>query len=176
MQLCSDSQTVILSKHIQIDGENFSPYSEEVRQVYSGAKFIGLTNSLFEKMSGEKIPAVPPAKPLRLESRFTDLRATFMGRILFNAVLGVAGKQMKEAQKLPEGTEKDNKIKGAMFLKRILESNSIITMSMSSGTNMPYNFAQGFVNLANGRLIKGIKCFCTKIKVPALPKDEEEKR
>lgn len=176
MQLCSDSQTVILSKHIQIDGENFSPYSEEVRQVYSGAKFIGMANSLFEKMSGEKIPAVPPAKPLRLESRFTDLRATFMGRILFNAVLGVAGKQMKEAQKLPEGTEKDNKIKGAMFLKRILESNSIITMSMSSGTNMPYNFAQGFVNLANGRLIKGIKCFCTKIKVPALPKDKEEKR
>ena len=99
-----------------------------------------------------------------------------MGRILFNAVLGVANKQMKKAQKLPEGTEKDNKIKGAMFLRRILESNSVVTMSMSAGKNMPYNFAQGFVNLANGRIIKGIKCFCTKIKVPALPKDKEEKR
>ena len=28
----------------------------------------------------------------------------------------------------------------------------------------------------NGHLIKGIKCFCTKIKVPALPKEKEEKR
>ena len=127
-------------------------------------------------MSEESIPHLPPTKPLRLESRFTDLRATFMGRILFNAVLGVANKQMKKAQKLPEGTEKDNKIKGAMFLRRILESNSVVTMSMKERKNMPYNFAQGFVNLANGRIIKGIKCFCTKIKVPALPKDKEEKR
>lgn len=176
LQLCSDSQTVILSKSVQIEGKNISPYSEEIGKVYTGAGFIGLTNSLFEKMSGENIPPVPPAKPLRLESRFTDLRATFMGRILFNAVLGVANKQMKAAHKLPEGTEKDNKIKGAMFLRRILESNSVVTMSMSAGKNMPYNFAQGFVNLANGRLIKGIKCFCTKIKVPKLPKEEEEKR
>lgn len=54
-------------------------------------------------------------------------------------------------------------------------SNSIITMSMSAGTNCPYNFAQGFVNMANGHLFKGIKCFCTKIKVPKLPKEKEEK-
>ena len=173
-QLCSDSNTVILSKPIQFDGEHFAPYSEEISGVYTGAKFIGMTNSLFEKMSGIKIPAVPPCKPLRLESRFTDMRQSFMGRILFNAVLGVAKKQMKEARKLPEGTERDNHIKGALFLKRILESNSIITMSMSGGKSFPYNFAQGFVNLANGHLFKGIKCFCTKIKVPALPKEKEE--
>lgn len=175
LQLCSDSQTVILSKSVQIEGKNISPYSEEIGKVYTGASFIGLTNSLFEKMSRESIPPVPPEKPLRLESRFTDLRATFMGRILFNAVLGVARRQMKEAQKLPEGTEKDNKIKGAMFMRRILESNSIVCMSMSAGKSMPYNFAMGFVHLANGHLIKGIKCFCTKIKVPALPKDKEKK-
>lgn len=40
---------------------------------------------------------------------------------------------MKKAKKLPESVERDNKIKGAMFLKRILESNSVITMSMSAG-------------------------------------------
>ena len=82
---------------------------------------------------------------------------------------------MKKAKKLPEGVERDNKIKGAIFLKRILESNSIITMSMSAAKNCPYNFALGFVNLANGHIIKGIKCFCTKIKVPKLPKDKEDK-
>ena len=176
LQLCSDSQTVILSKSVQIEGKNISPYSEEVGKVYAGARFIGLTNSLFEEMSGVKIPSVPPAKPLRLESRFTDLRTTLMGKILFTAVLGVASKQMKAAQKLPDGAEKDNRLKGAMFLRRVLESNSVVTMSMSAGKNMPYNFAQGFVNLANGHLIRGIKCFCTKIKVPKLPKDEEVKK
>ena len=96
-----------------------------------------------------------------------------MGKILHSAVLSVATKQMKEAKKLPEGKERDNKIKGAMFMKRILESNSVITMSMSAGTNCPYNFAQGFVELANGHLFKGIQCFCTKIQVPKLPKEKK---
>lgn len=176
LQLCSDCQTVRLSRTVTLDGDNaVMPYSEEVNAVYGAAAFDTMSESLFEKMSGLKIPAIPPKKPIRLESRFTDMRATFMGKILYNAVLSVAKKDMKKAKKLPEGAERDNKIKGAMFLKRILESNSIITMSMSAGTNCPYNFAKGFVNMANGHLFKGIKCFCTKIKVPKLPKEKEEK-
>lgn len=176
LQLCSDCQTVRLSQTVTLDGDNaVMPYSEEINAVYGAAAFDTMSESLFEKMSGLKIPAIPPKKPIRLESRFTDMRATFMGKILYNAVLSVAKKDMKKAKKLPEGAERDNKIKGAMFLKRILESNSIITMSMSAGTNCPYNFAQGFVNMANGHLFKGIKCFCTKIKVPKLPKEKEEK-
>lgn len=176
LQLCSDCQTVRLSQTLTLDGDNaVMPYSEEINAVYGAAAFDTMSESLFEKMSGLKIPAIPPKKPIRLESRFTDMRETFMGKILYNAVLSVAKKDMKKAKKLPEGAERDNKIKGAMFLKRILESNSIITMSMSAGTNCPYNFAQGFVNMANGHLFKGIKCFCTKIKVPKLPKEKEEK-
>lgn len=176
LQLCSDCQTVRLSQTVTLDGDNaVMPYSEEINAVYGAAAFDTMSESLFEKMSGLKIPAIPPKKPIRLESRFTDIRATFMGKILYNAVLSVAKKDMKKAKKLPEGAERDNKIKGAMFLKRILDSNSIITMSMSAGTNCPYNFAQGFVNMANGHLFKGIKCFCTKIKVPKLPKEKEEK-
>ncbi len=176
LQLCSDCQTMRLSQTVTLDGDNaVMPYSEEINTVYGAATFDTMSESLFEKMSGLKIPAIPPKKPIRLESRFTDMRATFMGKSLYNAVLSVAKKDMKKAKKLPEGAERDNKIKGAMFLKRILESNSIITMSMSAGTNCPYNFAQGFVNMANGHLFKGIKCFCTKIKVPKLPKEKEEK-
>ena len=54
-----------------------------------------MTDVLFTKMSGQNIPPLPPQKPIRLESRFSDLQATFMGRILYNAVLGVARKRMK---------------------------------------------------------------------------------
>lgn len=176
LQLCSDCQTVIFSKSVRLEGENFAPYGEEIKKVYGWAAFAGLTDSLFERMSGQTIRPMPPEKPVRLESRFTDLRATFMGRILFNAVLGVAKKQLKTAQKLSEGAEKENKIKGAIFMRRILESNSLICMSMSAGKSFPYNFAQGFVYLANGKLFRGLKCFCTKIQVPALPKTEEDKR
>lgn len=84
-------------------------------------------------------------------------------------------KKEKRQKKLPEGVERDNKMKGALFLKRVLESNSIITMSMSGGKGFPYNFAQGFVNFANGHIFKGIKNFCSKIKVPELPRNKEDK-
>lgn len=174
LQICSDCLTVKLNQIVTLNGDGAeSPYSDEVNAAYSGDN-LQITDRIFEQMSGLRIPAIPPKKPIGLESRFTDMQATFMGKILFNAVLSVAKKDMKKAKKLPEGVERENKIKGAMFLKRILESNSIITMSMSAAKNCPYNFALGFVNLANGHIIKGIKCFCTKIKVPKLPKDKEE--
>lgn len=119
------------------------------------------------------IPAEPKRFPVTLESRFTDLRQTFVGRILFNAVLSVADKQKREAENMPEGKERDNKLKGALFLRRILESNSLRSMSMSAGRSMPYNFAVGFMELTNGHLIRGAKAFMTPIKVPKLPKEEK---
>ena len=119
------------------------------------------------------VPKEKPLKPVTLESRLSDLNYSFMGRILFNAVVSVADKAEKEAKKLPDGMEKENKIKGARFLRNIIVSNSLRSMSMTAGENMPYNFAQGFVELTNGHIIKGIKKFMTKIKVPALPKEEK---
>ena len=174
-QLCSDCQTVQLAQTAQIVGEKIkSPYSDKTLAVYSPAALEKVTDADFEAMSGMKIPALPPKFPVTLESRFTDLRQSFMGRILFNAVLSVANGQMKKAKKLPEGAERDNKIKGAQFLKRILESNSLRSMSMCSGKSMPYHFANGFMELTNGHLLRGAKCFLTPVKVPPLPKDEKK--
>ncbi len=173
-ELCSDASTVVLEQAVILEGEYNAPYPEDVLKVYQDANLEGLTDALFEKMSGQHIPPLPAKKPITLESRVSNLEnAWLMGRILHSAVLSVATKQMKEAKKLPEGKERDNKIKGAFFLRRILESNSLISMSMSAGKTMPYNFARGFMELANGHLFKGIQCFCSKIKVPKLPKEEK---
>lgn len=118
------------------------------------------------------VPALPKSYPITLESRFTDLQQSFMGRILFNAVLSVAKKQIKKAEKMPDGPEKENARKGALFLKRILESNSLRSMSMSAGQSMPWHVANGMMEMANGHLIKGLKCFLSPVKVPKLPKEE----
>ncbi len=173
--LCSDSETVILSKTVSIVGEKASvPYLQVINRIYGAGEVSHMTNDVFEQMSGLKIPQEPKRKPIRMESRFTDFQQTMIGKILFNAVLSVAKNDMKKAKKLPEGQERDNKIKGAYFLKRILESNSIITMSMSAGKSFPYNFAQGMVDLANGHILRGIKDFCVSVKAPKLPKDEKK--
>lgn len=174
LQLCSDCNTVVLAQTLEIRGERAkTAYDRETLAVYTHAQMGQVTNGLFERMSGMKIPPVAKTKPIRLESRFSDLRKTFMGKFIYNSVLSVAKKQMKEAAKMPESVEKDNKIKGALFLKRILESNSIRSMSMSSGPSLPYNFAQGFVEIANGKVLRGIKYLKTPIVVPKLPKEKE---
>lgn len=175
VEICSDSENVRFKQTLIIIGETtVNPYSTAIDKIYRNANLSGVTDAVFEEMSGLKIPDIPPQKPIRLESRFSDMKATLLGKILFATVLSVAKIDMIKAKRLPEGPERDNKIKGAIFLKRILESNSIITMSMSAGKSCPYNFAKGFVDMANGHIIKGIKDFCTPIKAPELPKDKKD--
>ncbi len=125
-------------------------------------------------MLKDKIPLLPPIRPFTIESRFSDLSDSLSGKILFKSVMSVANKQRRQAEKLPEGLEKDNRIKGALFLSRILESNSLRSMSMSARKSFPYNFALGFMEMANGHIIKGIKHFLTKIEAPELPKERED--
>ena len=116
----------------------------------------------------------PVRFPVTLESRLTDLRQSFFGRILFRAVTGVAEKQRKKAEKMPEGPEKENALKGALFTRRVMESNSPRSMTMCAGKAMPYNVAQAFVELTNGHLLRGAACFLKKIKVPKLPKEDQQ--
>lgn len=171
-QLCSDCQSVRLAQSVELAGEDIpSPYSPEELEAYRGAD-TGKMSAAFEKLLGRRLPPLPPAYPVTLESRFTDLRQTFLGRVLFNAVLGVAEKQRREALKLPQGAERENKLKGALFLRRVLESNSVRTMSMTGGKNLPYNFAQGFVDLTNGHILRAVRDFAVPIRVPKLPKEE----
>ena len=149
---------------------------EKVRLTPGESKTVSITVADEPKSEYDDTYTVPepvPSFPVTVESRFTDLNQSFMGRILYNAVLSVVKKQMRQAQKLPEGPERDNAVKGAYFMKRIMDSNSPRSLSMCAGKQMPYNFAQGFAELTNGHLIKGIRCFMKKIKVPKLPKEEQ---
>ena len=173
LQLCKDCQTVALSEEICVEGESVTPYDKEILQSYQNAAFSDIDAS-FEKLYGRAIAPLPPKKPFTLQSRFSDFaQAGFMGRLLHAAVLSVSKSQMKKALKMAEGAERDNAIKGAHFMERILESNSLCSMSMSAGRYMPYNFAQGFAAFANGKFFKGIKYMCSTIKVPPLPKDKK---
>ena len=170
-----DAMTPLFVEKARIEGFSESPYSKRVSDCYGKADFANFDDSLFVEMASRDIPKPEPRLPISLESRFSDLKQTFFGKILYRSVLSVAYKQRREAERMEEGIEKDNKKKGAFFLERILDSNSLITMSMSAGKSFPHNFAQGFVELSNGHLLRGIRCFCAKIKVPALPKEKEKR-
>ncbi len=140
-----------------------SPYPDSINEKMSGAKPVG--NAAFADLLGSPLPDEPPVLPLTLESRFCDFQKTFMGRILYNAVCGVAKKQLKKAKKLPAGPERDNRIKGAIFLQRIFDTNCVRTLSLSAGKSMPWNIAEGFVLLGNGHFIRGIAAMCKSYKI-----------
>lgn len=140
-----------------------SPYDIGINEKMKGAARIG--NTEFADLLGKPLPDEPPVLPLTMESRFCDFQKTFMGRILYNAVCGVAKRQLKKAKKLPAGPERDNRIKGAIFLQRIFDTNCMRTLSLSAGKSMPWNIAEGFVQLGNGHLIRGVAAMCKSYKI-----------
>ena len=118
------------------------------------------------------IPEDLPSFPITIESRLTDLRQTFMGRVIYRAMLSESRKAMRKAKKRPAGSRRDNAIKNAIFLERMMENASLRFVSMSAGSRLPYNVACGLAELSNRHLCRGIKCMLQKIKVPKLPKEE----
>jgi len=170
-ELCSDCQAVRLSADLYIKGTYATVQCDDlVLAAYSDIGNASITDEIFEGMSGLKIPAPASIMPITVESKFSDLNKTFMGRILYKAVLGIARKQRRRARRMPDGPARDNTLKGALFLQRIFESNSLISMSMSAGRQFPFNFAVAFAHLANGKIISGIISLCKRIKAPKLPK------
>lgn len=140
-----------------------SPYPDSINEKMSGTKPVG--NTEFSALLDTPLPEDEPMLPLTMESRFCVFQNTFMGRILYNAVCGVAKEQLKKAKKLPAGPERDNRIKGAIFLQRIFDTNCVRTLSLSAGKSMPWNIAEGFVLLGNGHIIRGIAAMCQSYKI-----------
>lgn len=171
----SSSRDIRLSSAIHLNNyeELISPYSEEVINFYRTDIQNKLDYSMFEKMSKLELPKKSSFLPLTMQSIFTDFKQTFFGKILYKAVLSVAHNQLKEALKMPAGIEKDNRIKGAVFLERILSSNSVRSLAMCGGKSFTYMTAEAFVEIANGHVIRGLKKITQKLDVPPLPKDEK---
>lgn len=170
IEICRDAESPLWAGSVQIGGEKVaSPYSDNVQNVYSCVRLAEVTDGLFEEMSGSEISPLPPILPITTESRFTDLRRTFFGKILYSAVLGMARRKARRARCMREGTEKENALKGALFLRRVLESGCLRSMSMSAGKRMPYHIAEGMAELANGKIFSALGKFFKKNKAPPLP-------
>lgn len=172
LQLCSDCRTVRLRGHLELAGEAVRPPA--VPEAYRRADVGGMTEDAFEAMSGAAIPPPPPRRPITTESRFTDLRSSLPGRIIFGAAVGVPELLLRWAMTLPEGLERDNRIKGARFMRRILESGSLRSHSMSAGRALPWNLAEALAEAANGHFLRSLRHMLHPVKAPPLPKEKRD--
>lgn len=167
IEVGKNSKDIILTKTINLIGEKIEhQYKKEVLDVYQGLKFELLTKEIFEEMSMLKLKELPNIKPITLETRFSNLSKTFIGRILHGIIISVMKKDLKKAKKMPLGPERDNRIKGAIFMIAILESNSLRSLSMSAGKQFTYHMALAFKELSNGHILRGLGYMLKKIKLP----------
>jgi beta-glucosidase len=167
-QLCSDCETVRLRETVTLAGEvpTEVPYPADLRE---------MTAEHFTQMSGITPPPLPPVLPLTMESRFTDFQKTGWGRLMFRIVLYfMADREEKKALAMPAGTERENKHKGAQFMRRSLESNCLRSMAMTAGNVLTYSAALALTALANGHVLRAIGHLCRPIHVPPLPKDQKK--
>jgi beta-glucosidase len=154
-----------------------NPYSkEEIKEYYEAYNLTNVSNQTFEKLLNRRLPNLNPSEiPVHLESRFTEFQYSFLGRILYNAIVGVGKRQLKKALKKPDSPERDVEKKNAMFLIRLMPNNSVRSLAASSAGAFSFNMAKGFVELANGHIIKGLRYILKKEKIVPLPKKETTK-
>lgn len=177
-RVCTDCETVKGAEKIILQGETVEcPYEDAVNEIYKKADMKNVTDEVFEKILGSEIPPLPSSKPITIETLIGEFKnSKLLGRLIYKALTGVGYSQIKKGEKMPEGTERENMIKGGQFLVKIMTTNSCRSLSMSSSGQFGYNMAEAFVEFANGHFFKGMKHICSPIKVPKLPKEEVKKK
>lgn len=168
VEICQDSETPLLSAAIDIKGETYrSPYNEKAHEVYGRGIFRHVSDELYEEIFGIKLPEPPPTLPLTIESRLCDFRKTFFGRMIVRCAMIYLNGEIKKARRTKDPAERSSRLKGALFIRMMFETNSLRSLSMSSSGKLPLNAAEGIVHIANGHIFKGLREIFRKIKDPS---------
>ena len=164
--VCRDATVPILSEKITLEGESLpSPYDEEIYELYSTGAFRDMTQAQFEALCGYPLPKARERLPITIESPFVDLSLTRGGRFLSSLMLSLPNYAMRKAKRMKPSRERDNAIKSALFFRRMIEMNTLNGMSMGSGGLLPYHLAEGFVEIANGHILRGISKMLKPVKM-----------
>ncbi|MGI9824445.1 glycoside hydrolase family 3 N-terminal domain-containing protein [Agromyces sp. Marseille-Q5079] len=132
-----------------------SPYSPTVDRAYSTPPH-GIPGA-FADLVGRPIPAPRATRRLELNGRLGDARGSLFGGIMLRAVVGRGQKDLDAALALPDGLERDARVKSANFVVRMMPSMSLRAMSMSSGGVLPYGLARGLSEMAAGHPIRALR-------------------
>lgn len=138
------------------EGEDeVSPYSSEVEASYH--KPPTKVPCCFAELAGRTGTDPASTKILTIESPLQDFNRTFMGKILYKSIMRIMEKEYKKAQRMPDSLERDARLKNSYFVVRMMPSNSLRSMSMSSGGQFSYDSARALVLMANGHLMRGLR-------------------
>ena len=148
VHVATDVLTDIASFPVAIEGE--APADD--KRFYNAKEVPSVTDARFEAMSGLTIPKEPEATPFTFLTRFIDMQVTPSGKATYDQMQTPSTQLLAAAKQMPEGEEKLSKLKGAVFLKRIIDTSSLLSLVMNSGGAFPYEAAQYMLGVANGEI------------------------
>ena len=155
------SEVIEVVKHIRVEGsKRQSPYIQACIDDYKTMP-LNVPNS-FSTMLKKPLVTPLPIHPFTLETQLKDLKQSFIGNIFYKSVVAVTSMDYKKALKMEESSERDAQLKNAHFVMRLMPSNSLRSMVMSSSGSLSYPIALGIVTMANGHFFKGLKLILTK--------------
>lgn len=161
-QLCSDAHTVLCRARFFAEGESLAPCAAPFAQ----------QDDAFARACGAA--PLPPRRPVTMETRLGDLGVTLWGRLLRRVLLRAACRVPRAQKKQMTAAERADRAANAAFMRRAAENISLRGMSMCAGARCPYNVARGLMHLCNGHVLRALRCFFRRIRVPALPADEAD--
>jgi beta-glucosidase len=142
-----------------------SPYPPEVDSAYAQPP-VGIPDA-FAQLLGREVPDQPRTGRLTLETRLGDARSSLLGGIMYRAVVGTVEKPYREALAMPDSLERDTRVKNTHFVWRMMPSNTLRSMAMSSSGQFGYDTAEGLALLATGHPIRALKTFARRRRAAA---------
>jgi beta-glucosidase len=132
-----------------------SPYPARVDAAYATPPRA--VPAEFPALLGQHLPDPPKTGRLTMETRLIDARRTLLGAIMLRAASSRVRKDYRDALAMPDGTERDARVKNAHFVLRMMPFQSLRSMAMASGGALPLPIAEGISHLAQGHPIRGIR-------------------
>lgn len=139
--ISKDVSNHVLSEEIYIKGEiKEHPNTSYLSNEYDTSSF----QDIYHLVLPQRRPVLK--RPYSLNSTLEDLENTLMGKILSKTILKIASKELKD---MPDNLEN--------LTKRMLKTTPLRLLANYGGEALTFNMALGIVDIANLKLIKGIR-------------------
>lgn len=132
-----------------------SPYAREVDVDYAMPPTD--VPASFPALIGAAVPAGVRSRRLTMQTRLVDARRSFVGALMYRAVLGRVVRDHRAALALPESLERDARVKNTYFLVRMMPTQSLRSMAMASSGALPHHVAAGIADIAAWHPLRGVR-------------------
>ena len=168
-QIAKDVNTIILESEVEItDGEALAS-PENVRALYATKESIlAITDKDYEGVIGRPITLKRTARPYDLNTPMREYE-TAGGKFLFGGLTFVFKTILKFISLGKDSPDKETKLKNAYFGMRTIQAMSLRSLSYASEGLLTHRMAEGLLDVANNKPLKGIWKLITPEKCVKLP-------